>query len=336
MNLAKYPRRRYTSYKTPIEHLERLSKLLGGPNIYMKRDDLLGLAGGGNKTRKLEFLMAEALEQGADTIITCGTVQSNHCRLTIGAAVKEGLKAQIIMEERIEGSYDRNATGNNFIYHLLGVEDVHVVPGGSDMPNELEKLAEKLRAEGRKPYIVQGGGSNELGCLGYISCAQEINEQLFDMGLNIDKICCVSGSSSMHVGLLVGTKGLNMNIPIQGVSVGKKEPIQGDKVKELADKVTEIFGMPEISREEIVVDDNYIGESYGAPTKEMVEAIQMVAREEGIILDAVYTGKFMAAIIGMIREGKFEKGENILLLNSGSGYNIFSYEDILKEEVYTK
>ena len=133
MNLAQYPRRRYTEGRTPIEYLGNLSKLLAGPSIYIKRDDMLGLAGGGNKTRKLEFLMAEALSEGADTVITCGAVQSNHCRLTLAAAVKEGLKCHLVMEERVAKSYHEEANGNNYLFHLLGVEGIRVVPGGSNM-----------------------------------------------------------------------------------------------------------------------------------------------------------------------------------------------------------
>ena len=156
MNLAKFSRRRYTYYDTPIEYLANLTKVMGGPNIYMKRDDLLGLTGGGNKTRKLEFLMAEALEQGCDTILTCGAVQSNHCRLTLAAAVKEGLKCQLVLEERVAHSYNPEASGNNFLFNLLGVEAVRVVPGGTDMLGALNQLADELRAQGRKPYVVPG------------------------------------------------------------------------------------------------------------------------------------------------------------------------------------
>ena len=192
MNLAKFSRRRYTYYDTPIEYLANLTKVMGGPNIYMKRDDLLGLTGGGNKTRKLEFLMAEALEQGCDTILTCGAVQSNHCRLTLAAAVKEGLKCQLVLEERVAHSYNPEASGNNFLFNLLGVEAVRVVPGGTDMLGALNQLADELRAQGRKPYVVPGGGSNPLGALGYVSCAQELLQQSFD-------ICCSFQSCDVAV-----------------------------------------------------------------------------------------------------------------------------------------
>ena len=182
MNLAKFPRRGYVKEPTPIEYLPNLSKALGNKvNVYMKRDDLLPGCAGGNKTRKLDFAIADALAQGADTVITCGAVQSNHCRLTLAWAVHEGLDCHLVLEERVKGSYNPEASGNNFLYHLLGVKSITVVPGGSPMMEEMEKVAEKLRAQGKKPYIIPGGASNHIGALGYVSCAQEIMQQMFEM-----------------------------------------------------------------------------------------------------------------------------------------------------------
>ena len=241
MNLAKFSRRRYTYYDTPIEYLANLTKVMGGPNIYMKRDDLLGLTGGGNKTRKLEFLMAEALEQGCDTILTCGAVQSNHCRLTLAAAVKEGLKCQLVLEERVAHSYNPEASGNNFLFNLLGVEAVRVVPGGTDMLGALNQLADELRAQGRKPYVVPGGGSNPLGALGYVSCAQELLQQSFDMGVNFDHIICPSGSTGTHAGVLSGILGNNANIPVTGISVNRKKEIQTDAVFNLTQRTMDLL-----------------------------------------------------------------------------------------------
>src|SRR5690242_10872235 len=192
MQLARFPRRRYTSSFTPLERASNLSAALGGAEIWIKRDDLLGLAAGGNKTRKLEFLVAEALAQGCDTLITVGAVQSNHCRLTLAAAVKEGLKCRLVIEQRVPGSYDSKASGNNFLYELMGVEDVTVVNGGDDLSAAMERIAEKLKAEGRKGYIIPGGASTPLGALGYVACAQEILAQGFDMGLRFDHIVVAS------------------------------------------------------------------------------------------------------------------------------------------------
>lgn len=334
MNLAKFPRRRYTEGVTPIEKLENFSKALGGPTIYIKRDDLLGLTSGGNKTRKLEFLMADAIAQGADTILTCGAVQSNHCRLTLAAAVKEGLKCQLILEERVPGSYKPEGSGNNFLFNLLGVEKTYVVPGGSDMLGELEKLAEKLRAEGKKPYIVPGGGSNAIGSTGYVACAQEIMDQLFDLGINIDHMVCPSGSAGTHAGIVAGMTGINANIPVTGVSVNRSKEVQTDAVWNLAKATAERVGVHnEITRDLVQVTDEYVGPGYSLPSDEMVEAVQLLARTEGILLDPVYTGKVMAGLIGMIREGKFKKEDNVLFLHTGGSPALYAYtETILKNK----
>lgn len=329
MNLAKFPRRHYTAYETPIEFLPHLTEALGGPNIYIKRDDLLEGAGGGNKTRKLEFLMADALAQGADTILTCGAVQSNHCRLTLSAAVKEGLKCQLVLEERVANSYRQDASGNNYLFKLLGVEDIRVVPGGSDMLAELEKLAEELRAKGRKPYVVPGGGSNAIGGLGYVACAQEIMSQTFRMGLDLDHIICTSGSTGTHAGLLAGIKGTNANIPITGVSVNRKKEPQREAVYKLVRALAEELEIQnEITMDDVLVYDDYVGPGYSLPTQEMVDAVQLVARKEAILLDPVYTGKTMAGMIDLIKKGHFKKGENVLFIHTGGWPALFAYEDV--------
>lgn len=330
MNLAKFPRRRYTEGVTPIEKLENFSKALGGPTIYIKRDDLLGLTSGGNKTRKLEFLMADAIAQGADTILTCGAVQSNHCRLTLAAAVKEGLKCQLILEERVSGSYKPEGSGNNFLFNLLGVEKTYVVSGGTDMLGELEKLDKKLRAEGRKPYIIPGGGSNTIGSTGYVACAQEIMDQLFDLGINISHMICPSGSAGTHAGIVAGMTGINANIPITGVSVNRSKEIQTNAVWNLAKATAERVGVKnEIIRDLVQVTDEYVGPGYSIPSDEMIEAVQLLARTEGILLDPVYTGKVMAGLIGMIKEGKFKNEDNILFLHTGGSPALYAYTEII-------
>lgn len=334
MNLAKFPRRRYTEGVTPLEKLENFSKALGGPNIYIKRDDLLGLTAGGNKTRKLEFLMADALAKGADTILTCGAVQSNHCRLTLAAAVKEGLKCQLILEERVANSYDPRASGNNFLFKLLGVEKTYVVPGGSDMLEELEKLASKLKKEGKKPYIVPGGGSNPIGATGYVACAEEIMAQLFDKNIKIDHMVVPSGSAGTHAGIIAGMTGINANIPITGISVKRSAEDQANAVWELAKETAERVGVKEkISKELVQVLDKYVGPGYSLPTNEMVEAVQLLARTEGILLDPVYTGKAMSGLVGMIREGKLTKGQNVLFLHTGGSPALYAYTDVIIEGV---
>ncbi|MGI6684312.1 MAG: D-cysteine desulfhydrase [Bacillota bacterium] len=326
MNLAKFPRRRYTEGKTPLEKLTRLTKHLGGPNIYMKRDDLLGLTAGGNKTRKLEFLMADALAKGADTIITCGAVQSNHCRLTLAASVKEGLKCRLVLEERVKGSYDPKANGNNFLFQLLGVEQTKLVPGGSDMMKEMELVAEEVRTAGGNPYIIPGGGSNEIGALGYVSCAQEILEQAFDKGININYVVTTSGSTGTHAGLITGLYGCNSNIPVIGIGINRKKAPQEEAVYKLVEKTAKYIGIKDtIPRDAVIVFDDYIGEGYSIPTDAMVEAVITLARTECILMDPVYTGKAMAGFIDLIKQGFFKKENNIVFVHTGGSPALYAY-----------
>ena len=288
MNLAKFPRRRYTAGQTPIEKAHRFSEALDGPDIYIKRDDLLGLSAGGNKTRKLEFLVADALAQGADTLITCGAVQSNHCRLTLSAAVKEGLKCRFVLEERVPGSFDPKASGNIFLYNLLGIEEIKVVQAGSDLMAEMEQVAEELAAEGRKGYIIPVGGSNAIGATGYVACAQEILDQTFELGLNIDALVCASGSAGTQAGLVTGFYGCNMNIPVVGINVSQAKEEQEDIVYGLVRETANHVGINfEIPRDTVTCFGDYVGPGYSLPTPEMAEAVKLVARTEGILLDPV-------------------------------------------------
>lgn len=326
MNLAQFPRRRYTENDTPLEFLPRFTSALGGPNAYIKRDDLLGLTGGGNKTRKLEFLVADALAQDADTLITCGAVQSNHCRLTLAAAVKEGLKCRLVLEERVPGSYNPEASGNNFLFRLLGVEKIEVVPGGSNMMTAMQKVADDLTKEGRKGYIIPGGGSNPIGATGYVSCAQEIQGQLFEKEIRIDRLVVASGSTGTHAGLITGFYGCNMNIPIVGINVSRDPEDQNPMVYDLVQKTAEWVGVKQdIPRDAVATFGGYWRPKYSVPNKKMVEAVNMLAKTEGILLDPVYTGKAMAGFIDLSREGYFKKGENVLYVHTGGSPGLYAY-----------
>ena len=326
MNLARFPRRRYTEGFTPLEAAPRFSAALGGPNIYFKRDDLLGLSAGGNKTRKLEFLVADALARGADTLITCGAVQSNHCRLTLAAAVKEGLKCRLVLEERVPNSYKVDAGGNNFLFRLLGVEEIRVVPGGSDMMKEMDRVADAVSAAGRTPYVIPGGGSNPIGATGYVSCAEEILAQTFEKGVNIDRVVCASGSAGTHAGLVTGFYGNNSNIPVVGIDVSRPKEVQEKLVFDLVQRTAAHVGIgTDIPREAVLCFGDYVGRGYSLPTAGMAEAVRLVARTEGILLDPVYTGKAMAGMIDLARNGFFRKGENILFVHTGGSPALYAY-----------
>ena len=318
MNLARFPRRRYTQSRTPIEKLSKLSAMLGGPTLYMKRDDLLGLTAGGSKTRKLEFLVAEALAQGADTLITGGAVQSNHCRLTLAAAIREGMKCRLILEERIAGSYQPDAGGNIFLFRLLGAEEIRVVPGGIDMMQEMQRLADDTRKVGGIPYIIPVGGSNALGDIGYVACAEEILSQCFETGLIIDHIVCASGSGGTQSGLIAGFYGNHAPIPVIGINVVRNKRDQEDLVYRLVGSTIAYLGISaDIPRDAVTCFDGYLGPGYSLPTPEMAEAVRLTARMEGILLDPCYTGKAMAGLVDLVRKGYFQKEDQILFLHTG-------------------
>ncbi len=337
MDLSRFPRRRYTPFATPIEPLPRFSAALAascpggvGPEVWIKRDDMLGLFPGGNKTRKLEFLVADALAQGADTLVTCGAPQSNHCRITLAAAVKEGLRCRFVIEERVAGSYDPHASGNHFMFQLMGVEAITVVPGGSDMAAAMAQVAADVAALGRKAYIIPGGGSNAIGGLGYVACAQELQQQCFDLGLRFGRVVVGSGSSGTHGGLVAGFLGNHIDIPIVGVGVSRDPENQQPLVLKEAQAVCDLLGIGVTVRpEDVTCVGGYWQPKYSVPNARMVEAVQMLARTEGIPLDPVYTGKIMAGLIGLAREGFFAPGERVLFIHTGGLPSLHVYEDVV-------
>jgi len=328
MNLARFPRRRYTPAPTPLVHLGRLSAHLGGPKIFMKRDDLTGLTGGGNKTRKLEFLVAEALAQGADTLITVGAVQSNHCRLTLAAAVAEGLRCRLVLEQRVPGSYSPEASGNNFLFDLLDVEDFSVVEAGADLGVAMQAIADDLAARGRRGYIIPGGGSNALGALGYVVCADEIIAQSFEMGIAFDHVVCASGSAGTHAGLLAGFAAASYDAPLIGINVRRAQAVQESNVHALAVATAELLKAPAPTQASVVALDEWVGPGYSLPTPEMIEAVRLLARLEGVLMDPVYTGKAMAGLIGLIRRGHFASSDNVLFVHTGGAPALYAYQGV--------
>jgi D-cysteine desulfhydrase len=330
MQLARFPRRRYTPHFTPLEPLLNLSNALGGPEIWIKRDDLLGLAAGGNKTRKLEFLVADALAQGADTLITVGAPQSNHCRLTLAAAAKEGLKCRLVLEQRVAGSYNANATGNNFLYNLLGAETITVVNGGDDLNAAMQAQAAQLEAQGRKGYIIPGGGSNALGALGYVACAHEIVAQSFEQGVSVDRIVVASGSCGTHSGLLVGAKSVSFDAPITGINVRRPRAEQEGNLLKLARETAALLEIEAPTAKDVTALDEWVGPGYSLPTDEMIEAVRMLARLVGVLLDPVYSGKAMAGLIGLARRGELKRGERVVFVHTGGAPALYAYQNILQ------
>jgi len=326
MHLARFPRIFLAHLPTPLERLDRLGRELGGPEIWIKRDDCTGLSTGGNKTRKLEFLMAEALAEGADMVMTQGATQSNHARQTAAFAARLGMKCHLLLEDRT-GSTDPDytANGNVLLDHLHGAS-TETRPGGLDMNRELELSAEAFRREGRRVYTIPGGGSNPTGALGYVNCAFELIGQANDRGLRIDHIVTATGSAGTQAGLVTGLKAINAGIPVLGFGVRAPRPKQEESVFALAQRTAGKLGCPGVvEREDVVADTDYVGEGYGLPRADTIEAIRMFAELEGILLDPVYSGKGAAGLIDYCRKGRFRKDERVVFLHTGGAAALFGY-----------
>ena len=331
MHLARFPRVRLGHMNTPLELLPRLTEALGGPEIWIKRDDCTGLSTGGNKTRKLEFLMAEAISQSADIVLTQGAIQSNHARQTAAAAAKLGIKCHILLEDRTgmtDISYREN--GNVLLNQLHGASMEHRV-SGLDMNTEMEASASELKKNGNTVYIIPGGGSNPTGALGYANCAQEIIVQSTEMGLEIDHIIHATGSAGTQAGLIAGLKALNASIPLLGIGVRASKQKQEENVYNLACATAEKLGCAGIiERTDVVANCDYVGPGYGFPSESTLEAIDIFARLEGILLDPVYSGKGAAGLIDLIRKGEFKRGQRLVFIHTGGAIALAGYLNSFK------
>jgi len=331
MHLARFPRIHLAHLPTPLEPLPRLSRELGGPEIWIKRDDCTGLSTGGNKTRKLEFLMAEAQAQGADVVMTQGATQSNHVRQTAAFAAKLGIDCHILLEDRT-GSKDPDYAhnGNVLLDRLHGVTLAHR-PGGLDMNAELEAHANTLRAQGRKVYTIPGGGSNTTGALGYVDCAFELLAQANARSMKIDHIVHATGSTGTQAGIVAGLCAMNANIPLLGVSVRAAAAQQKENVYKLACATADKLGCAgAVQRDHVRVNSDYVGEGYGIPAPSTIAAIECFAQLEGILLDPVYSGKAAAGLIDLVRTGHFKKGERVVFIHTGGSVALFAYLSAFK------
>ena len=329
MNLAQFPRVTLCQAPTPLELLPNLSRALGGPQVWMKRDDLTGLGLGGNKVRKLEFLAGEAVAQGADHLVTQGAVQSNHVRQTAAVAMKLGLRCTAVLEHRIETNDPAYvASGNVLLDTILGIE-LEYRPGGADMQAAIEEVGVRLRQQGATPYLIPGGGSNAVGALGYAAVALELVQQANERGLRIDRLVHATGSAGTQAGLVAGLHALSSPVRVLGIGVRNSKDKQEAAVLKLARAAAERLGVAgELPASAVEANCDYVGAGYGRPTQGMVEAVQMVARTEGIFLDPVYSGKGMAGLIDLIRRGVFKAGENVVFLHTGGAVGLFGYVDI--------
>ncbi len=325
MHLSRFPRVHLAHLPTPLEPMKRLSKELG-VELWIKRDDCTGMSTGGNKTRKLEFLMAEAIEQGADMVMTQGATQTNHGRQTAAYAAKLGLACHILLEDRTGyNNPNYNTNGNVLLDHLHGAT-TEKFAAGHDMPAEMERAAEKKRAEGHNVYVIPGGGSNPTGALGYVNCAFELLNQVNTSGMKIDRLVHATGSSGTQAGLVAGMSAMNAQIPILGIGTRAPQPKQEQMVYDLACKTVDKLGCSGIvKREDVIANTDYVGEGYGIPTDSGIEAIRMFAELEGILLDPCYSAKGAAGLIDLARKGAF-KDERVVFLHTGGAAALGGYD----------
>lgn len=323
MSLERIPRLRLAALPTPLEEAPQLSEALGGPRILIKRDDLTGLALGGNKTRKLEYLMADAVAQGADVVLTVGAAQSNHCRQTAAAARKVGLKAILVLARS-----EHNELQGNLLLNALLDADVRMIEArpGRGTTEAMVEIAEEERAHGRRPYLIPGGGSNGLGALGYAQCVLEIQQQLLERGTSADRLYVSSGSGGTQGGLQLGARMFSAPYQVVGVSPGgSAEGVRG-AVLRAADEGARLLRLPfEIAPGDVVVHDEYVGPGYAIPTAASNEAIRLFAETEGLILDPVYTAKAAAGLIDHIRRGLIPRDSTVIFLHTGGQPALFAY-----------
>ncbi|MCE9650552.1 MAG: D-cysteine desulfhydrase family protein [Parvibaculum sp.] len=324
-----FPRFPLAHLPTPLGEMKRLRAALGPacPPLFIKRDDCTGLAGGGNKTRKLEFLIGEAIAEGCDTIVTTGALQSNHARQTAAAANAAGLRATLVLMDMVPyegGAYRRS--GNRLLDDILGA-DVKIIPPGADAGAFFKQTMAEIEAGGRKAYFTPAGGSTVTGSLGYAAAYVEIADELAARGLAGARLVHASSSGGTQAGLVAG-RALRPGGPaVHGINVYR---LDADKMEadigKLAATTAERLGVATPPADAIVLEHGFVGPRYGVPTPEMIEAVELVARTEGILLDPVYTGKGMAGFLSLIRRGDFAQDGALVFLHTGGMPGLFAYE----------
>jgi len=328
VNLGQFPRTRLAHLPTPLEPLPRLSGHLGGPTLFVKRDDCTGLAFGGNKTRKLEFALGRALADEADVILTAGPLQSNHARQTAAACAKLGLRCELVLSLQSgwhEAGYEM--TANRLLDDLLGAH-VHLVETEHDRPPALDRLARRFAETGERPFVVPAGASDAVGGLGYAAAAAELVEQLKSQGVDATHVVTATGSGGTQGGLVAGLASLDNALQVLGVDIDADVQKTSQLVLECASATAQLLGT-EIRDERVVVIDGYAGSAYGAPTSEMRDAVRLAAELEGLILDPIYTGKAMAGLIDLVRRGRLSKRDTVVFLHTGGLPALFAYRTAL-------
>jgi L-cysteate sulfo-lyase len=339
--VGKFPRIQVAHRPTPLEPMTRLSKSLGGPRLWVKRDDCTGLSMGGNKARQLEFYLGDALKQGAGTIITTGAVQSNHVRICAAACGRLGLRCEVQIEDRVRGMPpEYHLSGSPLLSRLHGAV-FHHHPEGEDehaADNALEDIAARVRAEGGSPYVIHLGPEHApLGALGYVDAAAELMHQARQTDLKIDAIVLPSGSASTHIGMLAGLELLGADVPVYGICIRRNAESQLKRIALRSEMLCALLdGEVTMKRGRILLDDSYLGPGYGKTTPKMFEAVSAGAALEGLLLDPIYSGKCFAGLMGMVRSGAFTADANVVFLHTGGVPALFGYASLFQRALDSK
>jgi L-cysteate sulfo-lyase len=333
MKFSSLPRARLASLPTPLQFLPNLTKRLGGPKIWVKRDDLTGLAFGGNKARKLEYLMGDAIEKKADYIVTGAGFHSNWCTQTAAAAAKLGLKIRLIKSGPSEGYDGETWDGNHLLHKLIGAEVQVVKP--ENMKAAMDAAMKELQAQGHTPYFIPVGGSNYLGAAGYINAMLELTYQQAVEGVQFDYLVHATGSGGTQAGLVTGVKAFNAGMKVVGAAVSLTEKTdQASRVRSIVEDCRKQFELDfELSDDDFVVYNEYAGGGYGFMSEGKLEAVKVLAETEGIMIDPVYTATAMACLLDLVRRKKFTKKHNVVFLHTGGAVALFPYREPLKAYV---
>lgn len=332
--LSAFPRADLLQGPTPIQRASRLEQQLGlheqQVQLYIKRDDHMLIGGGGNKLRKLEFHLGAALQDGIDTIITVGGIQSNHARLTAAVCARQGIDCELILSRAVprhDADYELN--GNRLLDHLFGAR-VQVLARGEDPLAQADIRAEQLRAAGRKPLVIPTGGSTPAGCLGYARCAAEILAQETQLGVRFSQVMVPNGSAGTHAGLAAGFELLGRGATtVRSWSVLADRETAAARTLQLTRQTLALLGSSAALRTDAIdIDGSQLGEGYGLPTPAMLEAVRLLARCEGLLVDPVYSGKALAGLMSDLRQGRYQAGDKLLFVMTGGTPGLYAYRDI--------
>ncbi|MCL0087421.1 D-cysteine desulfhydrase family protein [Dehalococcoidia bacterium] len=331
MSMVKLPRVALGHWPTPLHELPRLSATLGGPRIFIKRDDLTGLALGGNKCRKLEYVLADALKNGVDTLITSGSSQSNHALQTAAAARKLGMEAYLLLVKGVHVETQGNLLLQNILNSTVNIVEV-ADPSEmfTTMPRKMNELADELRSKGRTPLVIPAGAEFPLGTVGWVDAAEEIGRQLKDQEIDAQYVVLAHSGGGTQAGLVLGFKQLKLPLNVVGISTMYQKSAAVNEVVTLANDTARLLGFDvTITPDEVTLYDDYIGEGYGIPTEGCIEAIRLVAQTEAIFLDPVYSAKAMAGFVDLIRKGEFTSRDTVLFIHTGGVPALFAYHQEL-------